>query len=294
MVEIKCPNCGKVFQVDGAGYSEILRQVHTSEFEKELKKREMDYKQKEEIDIQIAESKIREEMSNKINELNEKLLTTQSNKDKEIQSLKNNLELETLNSKNAVENAIKEKELEITKLNSDIENNKNKYIIKENTLKEKHNLELKQKDDLIDYYKDMKIKMSTKMIGESLEQHCETEFNKLRATAFLNAEFGKDNDAKSGSKGDYIYREKSDDGIEFISIMFEMKNEMDTTATKHKNEDFFKELDKDRNEKQCEYAILVSMLESESENTLIYNIIFNGLKKQQTTILTNPNQKLFV
>lgn len=160
---------------------------------------------------------------------------------------------------------MQQKETTILELESQIKLKNNEWELKEKSLCEKHADEIKRRDDEIAYYKDFKARQSTKMIGESLEQHCETEFNKLRATAFQNAYFEKDNDIKTGSKGDFIYREYSNDGVDFISIMFEMKNEMDTTATKHKNEDFFKELDKDRKEKNCEYAVLVTMLEADNE-----------------------------
>lgn len=160
---------------------------------------------------------------------------------------------------------MQQKETTILELENQIKLKNNEWELKEKSLCEKHAGEIKRKDDEIAYYKDFETRQSTKMIGESLEQHCETEFNKLRATAFQNAYFEKDNDIKTGSKGDFIYREYSNDGVEFISIMFEMKNEMDTTATKHKNEDFFKELDKDRKEKNCEYAVLVTMLEADNE-----------------------------
>ncbi len=164
-----------------------------------------------------------------------------------------------------VQTAVQEREKEILELQNQLRLESTQWELKEKSLSEQHAAELRQKDEEIAYYKDFKARQSTKMIGESLEQHCETEFNKLRATAFKNAYFEKDNDARTGSKGDFIYRETSDDGVEFISIMFEMKNEMDTTATKHKNEDFFKELDKDRWEKNCEYAVLVTMLEADNE-----------------------------
>ena len=159
-----------------------------------------------------------------------------------------------------------------TKL-QDVEKDKQ---LQEQTLKEKHAFQLKEKDDLTSYYKDLKTKMSTKMIDETLEQHCEIEFNRLRATGFQNAYFEKDNDSKTSSKGDFIFRDKTEDGIECTSIMFEMKNEMDTTATKHKNEDFFKELDKDRREKGCEYAVSVSLLEADNEfyNTGIVDVSY--------------------
>ena len=193
-------------------------------------------------------------------------------KEQEISNLK--MQIATKNSEQdlAVSKAIAEKnqelnikEQEIIALNSKFNSAENEYKIKENAIKEKFEKELKDKDELIGYYKDFKARQSTKMVGESLERHCENEFNKLRATAFKNAYFEKDNDARSGSKGDYIFKEFDENGVEIISIMFEMKNEMETTATKHKNEDFFKELDKDRNEKNCEYAVLVSLLEADDE-----------------------------
>ena len=176
----------------------------------------------------------------------------------------------------AQKDAIVEKDKQILLLETKLQDVEKDKQIQEQTLKEKHAFQLKEKDDLISYYKDLKTKMSTKMIGETLEQHCEIEFNRLRATGFQNAYFEKDNDSKTGSKGDFIFRDKTEDDIEYISIMFEMKNEMDTTATKHKNEDFFKELDKDRNEKGCEYAVLVSLLEADNEfyNTGIVDVSY--------------------
>lgn len=171
--------------------------------------------------------------------------------------------LDKAKSENAL--AIAKKDNEINELNSKLQNKDSEAALKCKTIEEKYAIELKNKDELIEQYKDFKARLSTKMVGETLEQHCLTQFNSLRMSAFPNAYFEKDNDARSGSKGDFIFRESSEDGIEFISIMFEMKNEMDTTATKHKNEDFFKELDKDRNEKGCEYAVLVSMLEADNE-----------------------------
>ena len=171
--------------------------------------------------------------------------------------------LDKVSSENAL--AIAKKDNEINELNSKLRSKDNEAELRCRSIEEKYAIELKNKDELIEQYKDFKARLSTKMVGETLEQHCLTQFNSLRTSAFPNAYFEKDNDARSGSKGDFIFRESSEDGIEFISIMFEMKNEMDTTATKHKNEDFFKELDKDRNEKGCEYAVLVSMLEADNE-----------------------------
>lgn len=323
MKEIKCPNCGKMFQVDESGYAAILKQVRDEEFEKELEQRENAIKNEKQSALKLANA----ESENIINSLKEKLKSTESKmaleiekavneKDRElteksqkqlyesnskIQQLQSRLETDinkmelrlkdeiakkeqeisnlkmqiaTKNSEQdlAVSKAIAEKnqelnikEQEIIALNSKFNSAENEYKIKENAIKEKFEKELKDKDELIGYYKDFKARQSTKMVGESLERHCENEFNKLRATAFKNAYFEKDNDARSGSKGDYIFKEFDENGVEIISIMFEMKNEMDTTATKHKNEDFFKELDKDRNEKDCEYAVLVSLLEADDE-----------------------------
>lgn len=220
--------------------------------------------QKLESELQASEDKIKLAVQN-----------TEKAKDAEIEKLKTQLATKEAEQELAVSKAIsaKDKELsekaqEIITLNSKIESVEKEHKIQENAIRDKYEEQLKDKDAMIEHYKDFKAKQSTKMLGESLEQHCEIEFNKLRATAFRNAYFEKDNDARSGSKGDYIYRETDENGVEIISIMFEMKNEMETTATKHKNEDFFKELNKDRNEKSCEYAVLVTMLEADSE---LYN-----------------------
>ena len=363
MSQIKCPNCGTVFQVDESQYHEILQQVRNEEFEKELKEREKNSNQ-------VIQSKLEKEFESKltqkkleIKELQSDFSKKQNDKEQEIISLKEqlksteqlvkseteksyqeqlnkkDLEISKLNAKldqilsqnkineskteqeyklqlqakeneilalknnisnnekvlkanleNTYQSKLNEKNLEIQSLKQDmdktkienelnvksikqdlqnqIEQDKMKYKLQEKSLQEKYDTLLQTKDEQIAYYKDFKLKQSTKMIGESLEQHCEIEFNKLRATGFQNAYFEKDNDARTGSKGDYIYRELDENGIEIISIMFEMKNENDKTATKHKNEDFLRELDKDRNEKNCEYAVLVSMLEPENE---LYN-----------------------
>lgn len=273
MQEIKCPNCGTVFQVDESGYAQILSQVRDKEFEKELERREQELAQKQENDLKIAwmeqEKSFEEQLAKKVSDLAEK--------DREIERLKAQLDKADTEKKLAVSEAIqkKDKELsekgtEITKLQSELELQRKEDELQKNNLVEQHKGELKLRDEEIERLKDFKARQSTKMIGESLEQHCLTHFNQIRMTAFPNAYFEKDNDARTGSKGDFIFRESSD-GTEFISIMFEMKNEMDTTATKHKNEDFFKELDKDRNEKKCEYAVLVTLLESDNE---LYN---NGI-----------------
>ena len=265
MQEIKCPKCGEVFQVDESGYAAIVKQVRDKEFEKEVKERENAHKSDKDSAIKLAVTKAEADKDREIAE-----------KDLEIARLRGELELNRKNTDIAVKNAVKEKETKILELENKIVLKDSEFELKEKSALEKHAEELRIKEEEIAYYKDFKTRQSTKMIGESLEQHCEIEFNKLRATAFPNAYFEKDNDAKTGSKGDFIYREASEDGTEFISIMFEMKNEMDTTATKHKNEDFFKELDKDRREKNCEYAVLVTMLEADNEfyNTGIVDVSY--------------------
>ena len=374
MSQIKCPNCGTVFQVDESQYHEILQQVRNEEFEKELNERQKnsnqiiqsklekeyesklnqktleikelqankeleikqlqsDFNQKQndkeqevislkeklEANTQLTKSETQKEYQEQLNQkdleiskLNAKLdqILSQNKineskteqeyklqlqaKENEIQALKNNIsnneKVLKANLENTYQTQINKKNLEIQSLKQDmdkakvenelnvksikqdlqnqIEQDKMKYQLQEKNLQEKYDTLLQTKDEQIAYYKDFKLKQSTKMIGESLEQHCEIEFNKLRATGFQNAYFEKDNDARTGSKGDYIYRELDENGVEIISIMFEMKNENDKTAAKHKNEDFLKELDKDRNEKNCEYAVLVSMLEPENE---LYN-----------------------
>ena len=257
MKDINCPHCHKAFKVDEAGYADILKQVRNSEFEeqlhKELKLAETD-KQKA---LELAKEKAASEMQR-----------AAAAKETEIQSLKNILESNALLQKLAIKEALEvvQKERDILQ-NNFLQLELQKKLV-EQSLKERYETQIKDRDDAIDRLRDMKAKLSTKMVGETLEQHCETEFNRLRATAFNKAYFEKDNDAKSGSKGDYIFRDTDTDNNEIVSIMFEMKNESDTTAAKKRNEDFLKELDKDRSEKGCEYAVLVSLLEPESE---LYN-----------------------
>ena len=286
MQEIKCPKCGEIFQVDDSGYAAILKQVHDKEFEKELQRREEGFKAEKKNAVDLAVTKLEADKDREILELRQKLELAKeqskqeleksasqkaldiAEKEQEISRLNGQLELQRSSAESAIEKAVQEKEKEILQLKNEIELEKNRRELNEKSLKDSHDAEIRRKDEEIAYYKDFKARQSTKMVGESLEQHCEIEFNRLRPTAFQNAYFEKDNDARSGSKGDFIYRESAPDGTEFISIMFEMKNEMDETATKHKNEDFFKELDKDRNEKKCEYAVLVSLLEADNE---LYN-----------------------
>lgn len=269
MPEIKCPKCGEVFQVDKSGYAEILAQVRTAEFDREISEKERSLKSEREQAVKQA--RLEEEVRAK---------DTLANKDREILELRHQLESLKTQQKLAVREAVSEIERERDSLNSELEIQKQKHINEENTLKEKYEMQLNLKEEEVQRYKDFKLRLSTKMVGESLEQHCENEFNRLRMTAFPTAYFEKDNDDSKGSKGDYIFREFDADGNEIISIMFEMKNEQDSTSTKKKNEDFFKKLDKDRNTKNCEYAVLVSMLEPESElyNTGIVDVSYQYTK----------------
>ncbi|MBR6472367.1 MAG: DUF2130 domain-containing protein [Firmicutes bacterium] len=268
MQEIKCPNCGQVFQVDESGYAQIVQQVRDKEFNRELERREAELKDKTDADIRIALMEQEKAGTEEIQKKEAKIAEL----DRTIEALKAQIAGAETEKKLAVTEAVQEKDRElaesarsITELRGKLESKDVENKLKENSLKEQYETALKMKDEQIEYYKDFKARQSTKMVGESLEQHCQNQFNSIRMTAFPNAYFEKDNDARTGSKGDFIFRESAEDGTEFISIMFEMKNEMDETATKHKNEDFFKELDKDRKEKNCEYAVLVSMLEADNE-----------------------------
>ena len=268
MKEIKCPKCGEVFQVDESGYAQIVQQVRDAEFTQELERRANELKEKKDSEIALSQMESEKEYTEKLSE-----------KEREIETLKAQLSQAETEKKLAVSEAIQEKNnelsekgLEITKLQGQLDSKDSENQLKENSLKEQYEEKLKLKDEQIEYYRDFKARQSTKMVGESLEQHCLTQFNSIRMTAFPTAYFEKDNDSSpGGSKGDFIFRESAEDGTEFISIMFEMKNEMDETATKHKNEDFFAKLDKDRREKKCEYAVLVSLLEMDNE---LYN---NGI-----------------
>ena len=253
MHEIKCPNCGTVFQIDEMDYQNVVKQIRDQEFEKEIFEREKQYKIEKESAVELAKNKIEKEYQERVTE--QKL---------EIVELKNKLVLQDKESTLTIQNALSKKESEISTLSNQLELLKNDFLMKEKNLKETYEEKIKDREEQISYYRDFKAKQSTKMIGESLEVHCSNEFNKLRPL-FSNAYFEKDNDARSGSKGDFIYRDYDDEGMEFVSVMFEMKNEADMTATKHKNEDFFKELDKDRREKKCEYAVLVSLLEIDND-----------------------------
>lgn len=286
MNEIICPHCKKAFKIDEAGFADILKQVRDREFDKELHDRlELLEKDKENA-VKLAEANTKNASQAEIAKKDTELAELKAQKDALVGELKAEKDAEIARLQARVESAETEKKLAVTeavvkvekerdRLSGELKNKDTEKQLIETSLKEKFTAELKTKDDIIRHKdeeialrKDMKLRLSTKMIGETLEQHCETEFNKLRATAFQNAYFEKDNDSKTGSKGDYVYRESDPDANEIISIMFEMKNEGDETATKHKNEDFLRELDKDRTEKGCEYAVLVSLLEAENE---LYN-----------------------
>lgn len=263
--EIKCPKCGTIFTVDESEYATLLEQVRTKEFDASVKKETDRIMRDMKKDAELAAMKAAAENASIV-----------AQKDTYIAELKAKLEHENENLTYKIEKAVSEKEKEIYELKSAIQTSENQYNEAKRLIVSQYEKELEMKDETIAYLKDYRTKLSTKMVGEDLEQHCENKFNEMRMVAFPRAEFGKDNDAKTGSKGDYIYRETAEDGTEILSIMFEMKNEMETTATKHKNEHFFAELDKDRREKKCEYAILVSMLEQDSElyNTGIVDVSY--------------------
>lgn len=257
MHEIKCPHCGKTFNIDEAGYADILNQVRDEGFDKALHERLTLAEHDKKTAVELAETRVASQMEKE-----------SAKKDSEIARLKEGLKSADVAKKLALREALGGVEKECDDLKRDLEAKDAEQKLLASSLKEKYETQIKDRDDAIERLRDMKAKLSTKMVGETLEQHCEIEFNRLRATGFPRAYFEKDSDVRGGSKGDYIFRDSDESGTEFISIMFEMKNESDTTATKKKNEDFLRELDKDRNEKNCEYAVLVSLLEPDSE---LYN-----------------------
>ena len=298
MAEIKCPKCGTTFKVDDDSYADILSQVRSAEFEKELHNRLSENAKQAEVDKRLAlaeqasknEREIAKNSANLQKELSEKereIAELQAKNAEVLADLRAQLAQSEIAQKLAVSEATAPIQQQLDKLKNELDTQVDRAKQNEETIKmqaklreaslvSKYEGEMKFKNEEIERLKDMKVRLSTKMVGETLEQHCQTEFNRLRATAFKDAYFEKDNDARTGSKGDYIYRENDENGNEIISIMFEMKNENETTATKHKNEDFFKELDKDRKEKKCEYAVLVTMLEADSElyNTGIVDVSY--------------------
>lgn len=286
MNEIICPHCSKAFKIDESGYADILKQVHDREFEKQLNERlELSEKEKK-IALELAQAKASSEFQKdvaskdaEIQSLKSKLESSESalrlavtealsSVEKERDALKAKVEANEIANKLAITEAVSSVQKERDELKNNLARAELEKEISERSLVDKYETQIKDRDDAIERLRDLKARLSTKMVGETLEQHCETEFNRIRATAFPRAYFEKDNDASSGSKGDYIFRDSDEAGTEIVSIMFEMKNESETTATKKKNEDFLAELDKDRQEKGCEYAILVSLLEPESE---LYN-----------------------
>jgi hypothetical protein len=265
MNEIICPHCDKAFKIDEAGYADILKQVRDGDFEKQLHER-LALAEKDKLGaVELAKA-----------QLTNQLQQNAANKDAEIQALQAKLAAAGQDKQLAVAQALNAAEKQRDEFKNLYDQSQLEKRLAEQSLKEKYELQIKEREEMIERLKDFKAKLSTKMVGESLEQHCENEFNRIRATAFPRAYFEKDNDASSGSKGDYIFKDTSEAGTEVVSIMFEMKNEIDTTATKKKNEDFFKELDKDRNEKGCEYAVMVTLLEPDSElyNTGIVDVSY--------------------
>ncbi len=250
MNDIKCPHCKKIFKIDESGFADILKQVKNQEFEKELQDK-LELLEKDKINaIEMAKINTKSELQSTITKKEAELEKLKVEKNSEIEKLLHKLQSNETEKKLAITEAVNGIERERDELRNKLQSKNHEMQLKEVSLKERYEKELQLKNETIEHYKDMKLKLSTKMIGETLEQHCETEFNKLRATGFQNAYFEKDNDIKTGSKGDYIYRETDESGTEIVSIMFEMKNENDQTATKHKNEDFLRELNKDRNEKK--------------------------------------------
>ena len=254
MQQLVCPSCGKAFNTDEAGYAEILKQVRNSEFDSDISERLKIAESEKRNAVELAEVKIKSELDK-----------VSAAKDSEIQNLKAKIEIVEAEQKSVTAEALSQVEKDRDKFKFDLEIAKKEKELSEQSLRSQFEIQLKDRDDAIERLREMKLQLSTKMVGETLEQHCETEFNTIRATAFPNAYFEKDNDSKSGSKGDYIFRDNDVNGTELVSIMFEMKNESDATKTKKENKDFYAELDKDRNEKKCEYAVLVSMLEPENE-----------------------------
>ena len=299
MKELKCPKCGSVFTVDEADYASILQQVKNQEFEAELRRRLTEMDSRHKAEQQLANAKAQQDFQAQLNRKMAELNTKEAEithlrhqldniaaqkeaeknlaiaaKEQQIASLnaiigkhQADIEIALLKQKNETQEIIRRKESQIQQLMSDADLEKTQAKIRESELVKRHQHELQAKQELVEYYKDLKTRMSTKMVGETLEIHCSTLFNQMLRPVMPNAYFEKDNDASDGTKGDFIFRD-SEDGTEYVSIMFEMKNEMDTTATRHRNEDFFRKLDEDRRKKNCEFAVLVSLLEPDSE---LYN-----------------------
>jgi len=257
MHDVICPHCSKAFKIDETGYADILKQIRDREFDEQLHKRLAIAEQEKRTAVELAKAQLSTALEREI-----------AKKDQTIERYKSTIESSELARKLAISEAVQTISSERDGLKIKLEQSRLEKQLAESALKDKYETQLKDRDHAIERLRDMKAKLSSKLLGETLEQHCETEFNRLRATAFPNAYFEKDNDARSGSKGDYVFREFDSEGTEVVSVMFEMKNENDRSTSKSRNEDFLKELDRDRNEKSCEYAILVSMLEPDSD---LYN-----------------------
>jgi hypothetical protein len=268
MNKIICPNCKTAFDMDEAGFADILKQVRDEEFNKELMEKEKAFSKQVESAVELAKANLKNELQSDLALKESELQKSLATKEAELIALKASVDNAELQKRLAVTQAVNIVEKERDGLSAELKNKDHESQLLATSLKDKYESEIQLKDEAIERLKDMKLKLSTKMVGETLEQHCETEFNKLRATGFKNAYFEKDNDSAGGNKGDYIYKENDEHGSEITSIMFEMKNELDETATKHKNEDFLKKLDKDRTDKGCEYAVLVTLLEADNE---LYN-----------------------
>ena len=261
MAKITCPKCGTEIEIDKSNYDKLLNDVAGEEVERRVKEQAKALQDKFDAELALAKNKAEQNSSDELAKLKAQIEVLQER----LKNSDSKVELEVNKAKSESKDKLNEKEQEIIRLKDELKSIEQNNALKISGINQQHKEEIRMKDEQIAFYKDLKTKMSTKLVGETLEQHCLIQFNSIRMSAFPNAYFEKDNDASSGSKGDFIFRENTEEGAELVSIMFEMKNENDTTATKHKNEDFFKELDKDRNEKKCEYAVLVSMLEPENE-----------------------------
>ena len=261
MAKIKCPQCGNEIELDKSNYDKLLNDIAGEEVERRVKEQAKALQDKFNAELALAKNKAEQNSSDELAKLKAQIDVLQER----LKNSDSKVELEVNKAKSESKDKLNEKEQEIIRLKDELKSIEQNNALKISGINEQHKEEIRMKDEQIAFYKDLKTRMSTKLVGETLEQHCLNQFNSIRMSAFPNAYFEKDNDASSGSKGDFIFKENTEEGAELVSIMFEMKNENDTTATKHKNEDFFKELDKDRNEKKCEYAVLVSMLEPENE-----------------------------
>ena len=261
MAKIKCPQCGNEIELDKSNYDKLLNDIAGEEVERRVKEQAKALQDKFNAELALAKNKAEQNSSDELAKLKSQIEVLQER----LKNSDSKVELEVSKAKSESKDKLNEKDQEILRLKDELKSIEQNNALKISGINQQHKEEIRMKDEQIAFYKDLKTKMSTKLVGETLEQHCLNQFNSIRMSAFPNAYFEKDNDASSGSKGDFIFKENTEEGAELVSIMFEMKNENDTTATKHKNEDFFKELDKDRNEKKCEYAVLVSMLEPENE-----------------------------